>query len=459
MENKDELNNIITNSDFDQLIGEVENVWFDCKSQPYQVQNDAGKRELAKDVSSFANKHGGYILIGIKTKTSTAHFGDEVEEIRPFAQGLVNTSQYKDIIRSWIYPETEGIEVEWMPIKQDSTKGVVVIKIPEQKESLKPFLIVKTLDGNKQVETIFGYAERKGDNSQPLAVIELQRALRSGFNYENQLKERLDGMEILLKQTTEQNHADFQKKTNTKEIELRITKVLAHDDLSRARTITFSAYPNEPGELKTVFLTTEGSIRNHLEHPPILRRSGWSLETLDQAKIMRGEMVRVANGDRKVIDLYRDGTLVFVGLANHNFLAWGDSPQKQKINSVAIVEVVYNFVNFYKLVLADFKKSPKEITVRIDLKNMHLDEIKNYLLPYALNSSDQLFEMDKKEAPDNDGVLVKSFQAADYDVAVIAYDIVKEIYLWFGQEEDKIPYVKTENGLKMVDINSITGIK
>jgi len=456
---KEELNKIIADSDFDQLLGDVENGWFDCKSQPYQVQNDAGKRELAKDISSFANKQGGFILIGIKTKKSTAHFGDEVEEIRPFAQGLVNTSQYKDIIKSWIYPETEGFEVEWKPTKQDATKGVVVIKITEQKESLKPFLIVKTLDDDKQVETVFGYAERKGDTSQPLAVVELQRALRSGFNYENQLKKRLDGIEILLKQTTEQNYADYQKKTNTEKIESRIETALAHDNMSKERTIILSAYSDEPCELKTIFLTTEGSIRNHLEHPAILRYSGWSLETLDHAKIMRGEMIRVANGNRKVIDLYRDGALVFVGLANHKFLAWGDSPEKQKINSVAIVEIIYSFVNFYKFVLADFKVSPKEINVRVDFKNMHLNGIKNYLLPYAVNTYAQMFDDDKKEAPDDNGMFIKSFQTKDYNVAIIAYDILKEVYFWFGQEEDKIPHVKAENDSKMVDINSIKGIK
>src|SRR3990172_6449819 len=137
---REKLNQIVTNSDFDQLIGEVENVCFDCKSQPYQVQHEAGKRELAKDVSSFANAQGGIILIGIKTKKSATHFGDEIEEIRPSAQGLVNTSQYKDIIKAWIYPEIEGVEVEWMPTKSDATKGVVAVKIPTPKESLKPFL-------------------------------------------------------------------------------------------------------------------------------------------------------------------------------------------------------------------------------------------------------------------------------------------------------------------------------
>ena len=65
----EQLGQITDSADFDLLISEVENDWFDCKSQPYQLQdNQAAKRELAKDVSSFANETGGYIFIGVKTK-------------------------------------------------------------------------------------------------------------------------------------------------------------------------------------------------------------------------------------------------------------------------------------------------------------------------------------------------------------------------------------------------------
>lgn len=206
---KDKLKEIISASDFDQLIGEVENVWFDCKSQPYQMQSDWKKRELAKDVSSFANAKGGVIFIGIKTKLSDKQIGDEVEEITPFGQELINIIQYKDIIRSWIYPEIEGVRIEWVPIKNNPAKGVVVIDIPVQKNSLQPFLITKTFDEKKQTETIFGYTERKEDNNPPLSVRDLQWALRSGFNYDNQLKERFDELETLIRQNIVEKQEGF----------------------------------------------------------------------------------------------------------------------------------------------------------------------------------------------------------------------------------------------------------
>jgi hypothetical protein len=456
---REKFNEFVEISDFDSLIGEIENVWFDCKSQPYQVENNTGKRDLAKDVSSFLNVKGGIILIGIKTEKSATRFGDEIKETRPFAQELVNTSQYKDIIKSWIYPEAEGIEVVWTPIKNDPAKGIVLIKIPNQKESIKPFLITKTLDENKQVETVFGYVERKDDNNEPLTIIDMQKTLRSGFNYENQLKERFDEMETLLQQITERNDTVLEKKTDAEESEVKIAKIIEQEKIKDRRNIIISAYPNQIEELKTIFSTTNNSIKKHLETPPSLRYAGWNLETLDQAKMMNGELIRVVNGDRKIINLYRDGSLIFIGRADYNFLAWASSPEKQKINPVALIEIIYNFVNFYNLVINDFKSLPEKISFRIDLKNMHLNGIKSRLAPYQINSTAQMFDIDTTEAPENDFAFTKTFLTKDYDAGLISYEIIKEIYFWFGIEENKIPYTKDEESIKKIDPESIKNIK
>lgn len=147
---KEKLEEVIKSGNFEALIGSAETGWFECKSQPYQISDgETARRELAKDVSSFANASGGKILIGLKTKPSATHFGDEVEEVRAFSQGLVNTTQNRDLINRWIYPQIEGVDVAWHPSKADSSQGIVVIDIPQQKEGMKPFLIVKTLDGAK----------------------------------------------------------------------------------------------------------------------------------------------------------------------------------------------------------------------------------------------------------------------------------------------------------------------
>lgn len=458
---RETLAKIVETRTFDTLIGEIENDWFDCKKEPYQIQNESAKRELAKDVSSFANVGGGYIFIGVRTKQSAQHFGDEVEDSHPFPQNLVNTTQYRDILRTWIYPEIEGLDIGW--IETDSVKhtGLVVITIPNQKESTKPFLISKTLDGEKQIETVFGYAQRKGDVSKPHSVVDLQQALRSGLNYGSLLKERFDGVETLIRSSVvsalENNDTGNQKKSKGDRIDQRVATTLEYEGLKDGRNVSIVAYPNEALELKTIFLSTPDSIRKKLENPPILRYGGWNLRTLDQAKILRGEMIRVGNGKRIVIDLYRDGTMVFAGQGDHQFLAWHDEV-KQKINPVALVEILYEFFAFYSLVLDDFEKKPSEFTARFNLRNLHHGDVKTGLAPFEAGAFAQLFDHEKKEAPDDAMTIQKRFPTEGYDSTAFAYAMAKEIYLWFGLEEDKIPYVKEEGGGKFVDVAKIKGI-
>ena len=379
-----QLDAIVSARTFDTLIGEREGPQFECKAQPYQISADAGKRELAKDVSALANADGGVIFIGLKTKQGATHYGDEVEDIRPFSQTLVNTTQYLDILRAWVYPEIVGVSVEWIPTTPDPSKGLVVVRVPNQAERAKPFLITKTLDGSKQVETVFGYAVRKNDQNLPFKVEDLQRYVRSGLHYDQQLEERLDAIAILLKAGPEHSRLEAAKEERREQLEQRIGR--ARQALPKdMRLLIVSAQPLEPSELQTIFLNTDKSVKRALERPPVLRSSGWDLSTLDQAKILRGELIRVTDGGRKVIDLYRDGTMVAAVSADMDFLAWGRE-RSLKINPIALPEFIHAATNFYGLVLSDFTKRPTQISFRIGLTNMHFNGAKSMLAPHGLNS-------------------------------------------------------------------------
>lgn len=232
---------------------------------------------------------------------------------------------------------------------------------------------------------------------------------------------------------------------------------------SNKRTIVLIAYPKEKmGELKSLFTNKEGSIKRKLENPPLnagqIRYMGWSLETLDQGRIIEGQFVRVQNGDRKTIDLYNDGTLIFTGLADERFLAHA-SQDGLRINSIALIELVYNFVSFYREVINDLTIKPNIISVEFRFINMHLDGGKSYLIEGPI---DALFEGEKHEAPqDNYSLEIPiDFNVKDFETektAEIAYKVVEKIYLWFGIPLDKgnIPYTKIENSVVSIDIEQI----
>lgn len=258
---KEEIQKFIESRDFESLIGETENEWFECKGQPYRLDNDAAKRELAKDVSSFANAEGGFIFIGLSAKKSALHSGDEVETPHPFPQNLVDKTRYYDVIRAWVYPEIEGLKIKWNEMPTQPVKGLVVITIPKQRDSIRLFLITKTpINGKTQAEIFCGYAQRKGDISQPLSIVDLQRSLRSGFHYEKQLNERLNEIEILLKTAFKAGQIGSEINDYEDKIAERLEQSIEDVGLKSERIILISAYPNQSNQLKTIFLSSEGSI-------------------------------------------------------------------------------------------------------------------------------------------------------------------------------------------------------
>jgi len=456
-----ELEKIINDGDFNSLIGKIENDFFDCKSQVYNLKNENSKQELAKDVSSFANLNGGYILIGPKTGISETHFGDEVKEIAFIDKNSVDIEQYNGVINDWIYPKIDGVQIKWEATKEND-KGILIIKIPSQRKNQKPFLIKKIVEGKKSTTIMFGYSKRKQDKSEPLKIEDIHRAVRDGFFYDKNIENRFNNLESVIQLFLRKRQEEEQRNKDRDIIKKRVKENLQSYDKQK-RIIILIAYPKEKSaELKSLFTNEEGSVKRKLEDPPLnagkIRYAGWSLETLDRGKIIEGQFVRVQNGDRKTIDLYNDGTLIFTGLADESFLAHA-SQDGLRINSIGLIEVVYNFISFYREVINDLTIKPDMISVEFRFINMHLGGEKSYLIEGPI---DALFTGEKHEAPQDNYSLETpiDFYVKDFEegkTAEIAYKVVEKIYLWFGISLDKgnIPYTKIENSVVSIDIEQI----
>ncbi len=54
--------------DPEELIGAAESEWLEFKKEPYYLERDEQRFELAKDVSAMANAGQGIIVIGVEAK-------------------------------------------------------------------------------------------------------------------------------------------------------------------------------------------------------------------------------------------------------------------------------------------------------------------------------------------------------------------------------------------------------
>jgi hypothetical protein len=224
--------------------------------------------------------------------------------------------------------------------------------------------------------------------------------------------------------------------------------------MTNERSMVLSATPMETAELKSIFSDQPGSIRRRLEAPPKLRHAGWDLQTLDQAKFMRGELIRVESG-RIAVDLYRDGTLIVGGQVSHNFLAWSDKTDLQ-IHPLALIELTVNFTRFYRLVLDDFRTIPQRIRFTIELRHMQLANEKTRLRagPVA-----QYLYQGGLEAPEDTWRKELTVSSEAYDPDQVAFLLIRELYLWFGHPDEAIPYTKNTGKDRVIDADQIASIR
>lgn len=445
-----ELESIIKDGDFSKLIGESESEFFDCKRNVYDLKKNMLKYELAKDVSAFANAGGGYILIGIETKKSEKSFYDEVIAIHPFKEGVCNPIQYVDIVSDWLYPKLRGIEARWYPSKENPSKGIFVIEIPNQPEINKPFLIKRTIqDTGKICEVLFGYSERKQESNDPKTVVELHQILRDGLN----LDARLQSIEANIQELSK---ASPKVSDEFNDIEKRIDSALSAIKMNDKRAMILTCYPDTSTKLDSLFSSKPGSMKSILESPPKIREVGFGLRALDKATIIKGMFCRVTGGSRKVIDLYKDGVLIAALKADNDFLCWG--LKYLLFNPVALIESIYNFVQLYECVINDMSEKPNKIIFRIDFRNFHLNNEKNKLGEGNLENIKYIPPDEMKEAPENNWTDTLEVELEDFDLPKVAYNLTEMIYLFFEHDLEAIPYTQEIDDLRSIDVEQIESI-
>lgn len=223
-----------------------------------------------------------------------------------------------------------------------------------------------------------------------------------------------------------------------------------------------SAIPKEKCKIKSIFESRNGSIMQLLRNPGSLRYGGWDLRILDFPRIVKGEYLEIG-GERRLIHLYEDGTLIFRVSADHKLLGWPRRKEEFKklprINSLALIEITLNFVNFYKTIVSNFDKEVNKIQFRAEFRNIFLENNKRlYLLPYSIKHAEWDDEDRKKCAPENNmkQEIIIDTEHIKEKYQHVTYEIIKKIYLWFSLSEDEIPYSSQDkNDKKYIDENLI----
>jgi hypothetical protein len=159
------------------LLSIHEGIDLEAKRSPYMLSEAGATLELGKDVSALANSRGGLLAVGFATKRDDQ--GDVISAVVPCRLDLIRPTRHRNTIARVIYPQIRGLEVT--RIQTAPGAGYLIIYVPSQPASLKPFLVrgSRSLSRDRIEGNQIGVFHRIGDASVAIAIEELHGLLRS----------------------------------------------------------------------------------------------------------------------------------------------------------------------------------------------------------------------------------------------------------------------------------------
>jgi hypothetical protein len=194
---------IIDGHAYGSLIGLREDAWLEAKGgTPYDLNSPAGRYELAKDVTAFANGTGGIVVIGL---TTTRHANTQTDEITAYdlcPQNAFNPTQYASLIAEYVHPAIDGLAVYWVPANPEGTHGLGIIEVPPQNPDRQYFLIANAVDGGSRIKQfVFGVVRRDDSSNDPFTIAELYQCTQKGKSSLAQTLARIeDKLDVVLTQ-------------------------------------------------------------------------------------------------------------------------------------------------------------------------------------------------------------------------------------------------------------------
>lgn len=370
-----EITAILESGSFDGLKGVVEDAHFECKAEPYRLEEEHQKLELAKDVSALANGHGGLILIGVQTQPDPTRSTDVVQDIRLLSDTRINISQYLAVIGAWIYPPIRDLQIRWFESSAKLKFGLVGIIVGDQDQTWRPYLLTRSIEQSGKVSTtLFGYAERGTGRSVPMSVQQIHTLLRDGYRVGT-------GALLPIQQAEDETAAGRVAQSLSERTEAAIKAV----ELSDWPVFILAAAPQQISiELPSLFSARNSDTVKLLEDPPQLRPSGFGPDAGINSRIVEGKCRRTIIPKYKLLEAWSDGTVIMIATGGADFLSWGNKAKdKLRINQLVLIECTYLFARLVKEILQKAVPTPTSTLFRLGIARMAFDK-KPILFPGPL---------------------------------------------------------------------------
>ena len=452
---KESIIELLRDGNSKALIGSFENEWIECKRQPYDIDKDEQKLELAKDVSGLANASGGLLLIGLSTVKNPEHGKDQIDRVRPFPISMFDPTRYRQILNDWLWPPIDNLEINIFPLPTDSGKGIAVIDVPSVSGPDRPVLVSKTiLDSYRKIEILFGYCERKHAHVAHHDVERLQALLRDGSRLDSEVRENFQSLHAMLEDLRNQRVSE--KKTEQLEnVEDRKNDAIRAVGLIESPAFILTAVPDHKLNLRSLFESRQAPLVKLLEHPSELRHSGFNITSDYNSRIHEGRLRRAVIDNFNLLEIHRDGLVIFVSRGDQEGLCWGRRERQSEaflINQLALIEMVYLFVNFVEKVFEQHNDNGSKIRIDLEILRLTINGNNCFLEPGPLGGGRTGVKQASAET------ILKSVEYNHIEDVPerVAMLLISDIYAWFGFEEDRVPYTIQSSEGMIIDKDALS---
>jgi hypothetical protein len=221
----------------------------------------------------------------------------------------------------------------------------------------------------------------------------------------------------------------------------------------------YSMVPLQTTSYKNFF--EAAPFKSLLENPGNLRYAGWDLTTNGPARIIKGDYIELTSAERKRIQVYEDGSLFVRVSADSDYLSWGlndsDFRETPRLNTLALIEFSLNFCRLCSALTKFMEPQPTEVELKVEIRNAFFDKSKLFLIPHPVSTRWFLYTDERCVAPEPSTTrrLSVATEQLQRRPDVVAFLLVRQIFLWFGASPDTIPYSSSENDFKFIDENMI----
>jgi hypothetical protein len=454
--------------DFDALVGVAEGGSVEFKGAPYDLNLAAEKFELAKDLAAIGSSGiAASIVLPILTERRNDSPFEHATRVRPAPRDILDLGRYRQVAGDRVFPSLSGLEFLLHESPTDPNRVLLEIHVPLQRPEDQPFLVTAPIGtgGETLQGWLVGIPTRALDQTEHLRRDELHAMLVRSRSISPRLDEILTAIGGLTPSefgsATPQPGPEPPPAVSLdaeQPVENPITDTLDAESTLGAgrswRSLSTLQLMAQPSNRVTVpsFYAANGAARSILEHPPVTREDGWNLVTLDTAKLVAGgTRLRVQSGSRKLVELSESGRFAALGnfqslltVSANGVAAFGEQPGDRplKINSLALVEFVHDFLLTYAKISETFE--PEATTgarIGVGIQLTEDDRRRIFLPPGGVETFGWIIA-DDVDFPDRATfwyVVDRTFSMSE--ISEIALDLLTRIYAFFGRTVEQIPYL------------------